>query len=109
MNKYNKITVGFVCQEYKEKNDKMVCSHQQFIAGDQVDREDKDGEPVEVDTSKEIYQPFEMVQPEEPSHFVLVESSSGGECGEPFEADNAESALRKVLEGMGYRLVEVKE
>ena len=75
MNKYNKITVGYVVQEYKEQNDKMVCSHQYFVAGDQVDREDKDGNKVDVDLTKEIYQPFDMVQPEEPSRFVLVENS----------------------------------
>ena len=106
MNKYNKITVGFVVQEYKERNGEMVCNHQYFVAGDEVDREDKDGEPVEVDTSKEVYQLFEMVQPREPQQFVLVESSSGGECGEPFEADNSEEALRVVLEQMGYCLKE---
>ena len=108
MRKYNKITVGFVCQEYKENQDgEMVCNHQYFVASDQVDREDKDGEPVEVDSSKEVYQPFSMVQPEEPRHFVLVESSSGGEIGEPFGADDAESAMSEVLERMGYKLKEV--
>jgi uncharacterized protein (UPF0276 family) len=108
MKRYNKITVGFVVQEYKERNDKMVCSHQYFVAGDEVSREDKiHGETVGVDVTKEVYQLFEMVQPKEPRLFVLVEKSSGGECGEPFETDNSEEALREVLEGMGYKLKEV--
>ena len=104
MSRFNKITTGFVIQTYDTQEDKLVCVEQQFIAGDQVDYEDLDGNPIKVDTTKEIYQPFEMVQPVKPHKFVLVENSSGGECGEPFEADNAEEALREVLEGMGYRL-----
>ena len=104
MKKYNKITTGFVIQTYDTQEDKSVCVEQHFVAGHQVDYEDLDCNPIKVDTTKEVYQPFEMVQPQEPGHFVLVEKSSGGECGEPFEADDAESALREVLEGMGYRL-----
>ena len=104
MSKFNKITTGFVVQTYETQEDKMVCVEQHFVAGDQIDYEDLDGNPVEVNTTKEVYQPFEIVQPVKPQIFVLVESSSGGECGEPFEADDAESALREVLEGMGYRL-----
>ena len=65
MKNYNKITIGFVCQEYKEQNDKMICSHQYFVAGDEVSREDKiHGEPIEVDDSKEVYQSLDMQQPE---------------------------------------------
>ena len=109
MSRFNKITTGFVIQTYETQEDKHICIEQRFVAGDQADYEDLDGNPVEVDVTKEIYQLFEMVQPVKPQQFVLVENSSGGECGEPFEADDAESALREVLEGMGYRLVEVKE
>lgn len=62
--KFKKITTGFVVQDYEEKNGRFVCVGQEFIAGDQVDYEDEMGESVEVDTLKEDYQPFDMVQPE---------------------------------------------
>jgi hypothetical protein len=39
--------------------------------------------------------------------FVLVEDSTGLECGEPFEAKNWEYAAEAVLEEMGYRLKEI--
>ena len=41
MEKFTKITVGFVTQTF-EKNPKgrFVCTHQEFIAGDQCDCED---------------------------------------------------------------------
>jgi hypothetical protein len=60
MDKFNKITVGFVVQQY-EKNDngELVCVSQEFVAGDQVDYEDVNGEPLkEVPNHK--YQPFNM-------------------------------------------------
>jgi hypothetical protein len=62
--KFQKITVGFVTQEYETlDNGTHVCTGQEFVAGDQVDYEDMDGEPVEIDTLKEEYCPFNMVQP----------------------------------------------
>ena len=56
---YTKITVGFVTQTFEKKGDRFVCTNQEFIAGDQVDYE-IDGKTVEVDTSKEEYQKYEM-------------------------------------------------
>jgi len=58
---FNKITVGFVIQKFEEKDGKMVCTEQNFVAGDQVDYEDvKYGEPL-----KEVpdyqYQPYTMI------------------------------------------------
>ena len=63
MKKYNKITVGFVIQEYQQVNGKYVCSGQSFVAGDQVDYEDSNGEVIMIDTSQETYYPFDMKQP----------------------------------------------
>ena len=59
MEKFTKITVGFVTQSYA-KNDagSFICTEQEFIAGDQVDYENVDGDtiiPPEHD-----YQSFEM-------------------------------------------------
>ena len=61
----NKVTVGFVVQEFDTDLGRFVS--QQFTAGDECDYEDKDGNPVEstlleVD-GQEVYLPFEMVQP----------------------------------------------
>ncbi len=55
-----KITTGFVIQTY---NDNGKCTSQEFIAGDQVDWETDDGQPIEAPGNEE-YQPFDMVQPE---------------------------------------------
>jgi len=60
MEKFNKITVGFVIQTF-EKNaaGKFICTKQEFIAGDQVDYEDAEGNPV---TPPEYpYQQFRMI------------------------------------------------
>lgn len=46
---------------------------------------------------------------EEQLKFVVVEDSSSGECGEPFEAEDMLEAVLITLEQMGYRIVEVEE
>ena len=57
---YNKIIIGFVAQCYKEGE----CVGQEFIASDEVSREDPaSGESIEVDVKAEQYQPMEMIQP----------------------------------------------
>ena len=62
---HNKITVGYVIQKFITlPNGTQVCQSQEFIAGDQVDYETLNGEPIEVDTTKEAYCPFDMKQPE---------------------------------------------
>jgi hypothetical protein len=62
--KHNKITVGYVIQEYITlPNGTLVPQSQEFIAGDQVDYETREGEPVTVDVSKEQYCGFDMKQP----------------------------------------------
>lgn len=59
MDKFTKITTGFVSQTF-EKNDKgqFVCTHQEFIAGDQCDYEDGKGNLIEPPDYK--YQPYTM-------------------------------------------------
>jgi hypothetical protein len=56
---YKKITYGFVVQEFADEG---ACSEQSFVAGDQVEYEDADGNPIDV-PEKEQYQPFNMEQP----------------------------------------------
>ncbi len=57
---YNKIIIGFVVQRYRDGE----CVRQEFIASDEVSREDPaSGESIEVDVKAEPYQPMEMVQP----------------------------------------------
>jgi hypothetical protein len=53
-----KITPGFVIQTYEGVD----CVEQEFVAGDQVDWEDAEGEVVPPPDNT-IYQPFDMVQP----------------------------------------------
>jgi len=52
-----KITTGFVIQTFNDDN---KCTEQEFVAGDQVDFEDENGNPID---SWNEYQPFDMVQP----------------------------------------------
>ena len=57
---YNKVIVGFVAQSYRDGE----CVRQEFIASDEVSREDPaTGESIEVDVKAEQCQPMEMVQP----------------------------------------------
>ncbi|MCD6436361.1 MAG: hypothetical protein J7L15_08275 [Clostridiales bacterium] len=64
MKNYNKITLGYVIQEYAIINKVPTCISQNFVAGD-VDYEDMDGENItgKVDTLNEQYQVFDMIQP----------------------------------------------
>lgn len=61
---YSKTTVGFVTQQYMlNKDGKYICIEQFFTASDEVSRENQNGDPVDIDTSKEEYQPMDMEQP----------------------------------------------
>jgi hypothetical protein len=65
MKTYKKIIIGYVIQEFERQNDgRFKCIEQSFGANDQVDYENDNGDTVEIDESKEIYFPMEMVQPE---------------------------------------------
>ena len=59
MEKFNKITVGFVIQTF-EKNaaGEFTCTKQEFIAGDQCDYEDAEGNTIEPPDYE--YQPYNM-------------------------------------------------
>jgi hypothetical protein len=61
---YIKFTYGFVAQRFEEQNGKFVCIEQSFSAGDQVSREDINGDPVEIHDTNETYFPFNMEQPD---------------------------------------------
>ncbi len=73
----NKITAGFVIQAFDTEKKKF--SHQCFVAGDQVNYEDKEGNPMDAEemskvnfgpyAEKEPYLPFDMLQPDEVKYF----------------------------------------
>lgn len=61
----NKITTGFVIQQFDTELKRFI--NQEFIAGDECDYEDQDGNPVGPDllndeNGREIYLPFEMAE-----------------------------------------------
>lgn len=59
MEKFTKITVGFVTQSYeKDAEGKFICTEQEFISGDQVDYENTDGNAISPPEYE--YQPFNM-------------------------------------------------
>ena len=59
MKKFTKTTTGFVVQTYaKNSANEFVCTGQEFIAGDQVDFEDENGDAIALPEHK--YQPFKM-------------------------------------------------
>lgn len=63
---HQKVTIGYVTQTYITlPNGTLVCKDQEFIAGDPVDYVDMDGEPIEVDVTKEVYCPLDMKQPKQ--------------------------------------------
>jgi hypothetical protein len=60
MEKFTKITTGFVIQTYEKKSaGEFVCVGQEFIAGDQVDYEDEKGNSISSPDHK--YQQFKMI------------------------------------------------
>ena len=59
MERFTKITVGFVTQSYKKTTaGKFICTGQEFVAGDQVDFEDSEGNAITE--CEHDYQPFNM-------------------------------------------------
>lgn len=62
---YCKITYGWVSQLY---NDNGKCMSQEFIAGNQTEREDFETQKSRDNSTtlnREVYQPYTMVQPTE--------------------------------------------
>ena len=99
MDKFTKITVGFVTQVFEEDDKgRFVCTDQQFIAGDQCDYEDAQGNPIEPQEHQ--YQPFNMTMLSKDEIIarlddVLISIDAGGEQSKRF-ADGIK-ILRKVL------------
>jgi len=72
VDKFTKTTVGFVAQTF-EKNDKdsFICTHQEFIAGDQCDYEDAEGNSIEPPDYE--YQPYSMALKAEAARSLMLE------------------------------------
>ena len=107
MDKFTKITIGFVSQTFELNDDgKMICAKQEFIAGDEVSYEDEYGEPLDF-FPEHIYQSYNMVQPEQPRMFSIRGLMSDEVC--EVQANSREEALSNEFERMGYEIQEVKE
>lgn len=76
---FKKITVGFVVQEFVTIEGIHTCINQSFVAGDQVNYEDGEGNPIEIDSTKELYESFEMKAPTSRPYDGIVFTCSG--CG----------------------------
>jgi len=102
MEKFTKITVGFVTQSYEKGGaDKFICTGQEFIAGDQVDYENTDGD--KITPPEHDYQPFEMtlfsaVDIAESIKNVLSSIDVGGEQSRQLSAEI--NILKKALKAM---------
>ena len=113
IDKFVKITTGFVCQTFeKNANGKFVCIDQAFIAGDQCDYEDINGDPLE-DAPKCEYQPYEMKAPQNNGRnveYLLYNDVLGSlQSEEPIEAGSLEEALLEALNSMGYSVIEAEK
>ena len=113
MKKFVKITIGFVQQAFeKDADGKFVCTDQAFIAGDQCDYDDINGEPLK-DVPDHEYEPYEMVSPQikrQAVKYLLYNDVLGSMEGEePIEADSLEEALSEVLRNMGYSIIEAQK
>jgi len=86
---FTKTTVGFVAQTFA-KNDKgrLVCTHQEFIAGDQCEYEDAEGNSA--DPPEHEYQPYNMT----------LKSQPPKETMEPAMLNRAYEAIEEVLESL---------
>ena len=108
--KFVKITVGFVHQTFvKNADGEFVCTEQVFIAGDECNYEDTNGEPLK-NVPGYTYQPYEMVSPrneEQPVKYLLYNDVLGSlESEDPIEAESLDEALTEILRNMGYSVIE---
>ena len=113
MEKFVKITVGFVKQTFERDADgNFVCTDQAFIAGDQCDYEDMEGEPLE-NVPEHEYEPYEMLSPHNKRQsvkYLLYNDVCGSlESEEPIEANSLEEAFSEVLNSMGYSIIEAEK
>jgi hypothetical protein len=63
LKEYDKFITGYVAQHFVKKGKRFICISQNFIASDDVCREDESGDSVSIDDSKEVYFPMDMKQP----------------------------------------------
>ncbi|MBC8470368.1 MAG: hypothetical protein H8D56_12935 [Planctomycetes bacterium] len=113
MEKFVKITVGFIQQTFeKEPDGEFICTDQAFIAGDQCDYEDVNGDPLK-DIPEHQYEPYEMLLPQNKRQavkYLLYNDVLGSmESEEPIEANSLEEALSEVLNSMGYSIIEAQK
>jgi len=69
--KFTKVIIGFVSQDYEKQGDKFVCVGQEFIEGDDVSYEDDFGEALE-DEPDEVNFVRDMVQPGRDYWFIRI-------------------------------------
>jgi len=67
LKQYFKFVSGYVAQSFVKQGKKYVCVSQNFIAGEDVSRENESGDPASIDDSKEVYFPMNMEQPKSKS------------------------------------------
>jgi len=113
MDKFTKITVGFICQTYEKNTEgKFVCTRQEFIANDQCECEDLEGNPLE-NIPEHAYQAYEMVAPQgakQDIKYLLYNEVLGSlESEDPIETDSLEEAMAQVLRNMGYSIIEAEK
>ena len=91
---FRKITYGFVTQTFGEDG---KCTGQEFVAGDQCEFEDVDGESI--DEQDEEYQPYNMVQPGVDYYYLqMYELVSPILCGPWPTKDERDAEMDKARE-----------
>ena len=105
MEKFTKITVGFVTQSYgKNAAGKFICMGQEFIAGDDVQFENLKGDSIEA--PEHDYQPFNMTMLSKDEIIdrlgdVLTSIDVGGEQSRQFAHEI--KILDELLRDLGWR------
>lgn len=101
---FNKITVGFVTQNFRKDNSgKFKCTHQGFIAGDDVQFENVKGDKIEAPEHE--YQPFNMTMISSSQIIdrlgdVLTSIDVGGEQSRQFDPEI--KILDELLRDLGW-------
>jgi hypothetical protein len=86
---FTKITVGFVTQTFRKNTvGRFVCTRQEFIAGDQCDYEDMQGNAIKPPDYE--YQPYSMT----------LRSQTPNEIVQATMLTSAYEAIEQVLEGL---------
>jgi hypothetical protein len=101
---FNKVTTGFVVQKYrKNSTGKFKCTHQEFVAGDDVQFENTKGNSIEAPEHE--YQPFNMALVSKDEIIdrlgdVLTSIDVGGEQSRQFAHEI--EILDKLLRNLGW-------